>query len=215
MQSGLHSRVVGDGNRSVIRRPNFYAPDCGMGAQTAPFNVSCDFRPQGQPRYNLVPSLGFGQQVVDLETASTVPLVTAELNGFAALNSVSYGLSTWKSDGREIYPPSCTTPAFNYLHNQPRNTANDSPPVLASSRNVSSLIAKRRRHQCTLPGCSATFTRVADRKRHLETIHGNGVRYFCPQRGYTKGCGTGYTRFDKLQEHMNKKHPGTPLQNFM
>jgi hypothetical protein len=71
------------------------------------------------------------------------------------------------------------------------------------------------RHPCTWQGCNATFGRKADRDRHIATKHRNVRHYHCRIAGCTKSRGSntlsawkGYSRIDKLQEHMRKKHAG-------
>ncbi|PVH81770.1 hypothetical protein DL98DRAFT_514430 [Cadophora sp. DSE1049] len=60
---------------------------------------------------------------------------------------------------------------------------------------------------CTLPNCLVAFYRDTDRIRHESSVHGvNRPLYLCPIPGCIKGHGAGYTRRDKLTEHMWKKH---------
>jgi len=69
------------------------------------------------------------------------------------------------------------------------------------------------RHPCTWQGCNATFSRKADRERHIATKHRHVRYYHCRVAGCPKSRGSnalrawkGYSRIDKLQEHMRKKH---------
>lgn len=60
---------------------------------------------------------------------------------------------------------------------------------------------------CTKPGCSVTFKRNSDRVRHEVAIHGiNQAFHLCPLHDCVKSRGSGYSRKDKLTEHMWKKH---------
>jgi hypothetical protein len=62
---------------------------------------------------------------------------------------------------------------------------------------------------CNILGCSVTFNRDGDRTRHETSVHGlNQVfqLYLCPIVGCPKSRGAGYTRKDKLTEHMWRKH---------
>jgi hypothetical protein len=64
------------------------------------------------------------------------------------------------------------------------------------------------RYLCNVLGCKSTFTRLADRNRHVNSKH-NNTPHFCLILGCEKSLergGKGYTRQDKLQEHMQKKH---------
>ncbi len=61
---------------------------------------------------------------------------------------------------------------------------------------------------CTHPSCTKTFRRIGDLKRHLASVHRNPANplYFCHIQGCNKSFGQGYTRADKLTEHMWRKH---------
>ncbi|PMD58879.1 uncharacterized protein K444DRAFT_417692 [Hyaloscypha bicolor E] len=62
---------------------------------------------------------------------------------------------------------------------------------------------------CTHLGCFAFFKRDSDRIRHNTSVHGvNQGRHFCPIAGCAKsqGMGIGYCRWDKVKEHLWKKH---------
>jgi len=62
---------------------------------------------------------------------------------------------------------------------------------------------------CSILGCPVFFNRDGDRIRHEASVHGlNQVfqLYLCPIAGCMKSQGAGYTRKDKLTEHMWKKH---------
>lgn len=61
---------------------------------------------------------------------------------------------------------------------------------------------------CTL-GCSISFKRDSDRIRHEHSVHRLNQAlgmHLCSVPGCPKGRGVGYTRKDKLTEHMWKKH---------
>jgi hypothetical protein len=69
------------------------------------------------------------------------------------------------------------------------------------------------RFLCKVLGCESTFTRLGDRNRHVESMH-NKALHFCLVPGCEKNLrrgGKGYTRKDKLQEHMQKKHAGLAM----
>jgi hypothetical protein len=73
------------------------------------------------------------------------------------------------------------------------------------------------RYPCKWPGCGSSFGRPADRDRHVRTKHGNARTYYCRESGCKKGVGYGkpYSRIDKLQEHMRKKHPAVAFRGTM
>lgn len=63
------------------------------------------------------------------------------------------------------------------------------------------------RPTCTQPNCSATFSKDPDRIRHESGVHGiNRPLFLCHIPGCIKSYGAGYTRKDKLVEHLYMKH---------
>ncbi len=73
------------------------------------------------------------------------------------------------------------------------------PPVFAASSQAQVI--------CLQDGCWVTFKRDSDRIRHESAIHGIGrPLHLCSVQGCPKSIGAGYTRKDKLTEHMWKKH---------
>jgi hypothetical protein len=83
----------------------------------------------------------------------------------------------------------------------PASQSMQAPPAIATQAPI--LI------QCTALGCSATFKREPDRLRHESAVHGINQLlqfYLCPVIGCSKSQGSGYTRKDKLTEHLWKKH---------
>lgn len=73
------------------------------------------------------------------------------------------------------------------------NTAISSPPTGAAPGQF----------VCTQLGCLVTFKRDTDRIRHEAGVHGiNRPLYLCQIHGCNKSHGAGYTRKDKLVEHM-------------
>jgi hypothetical protein len=63
-------------------------------------------------------------------------------------------------------------------------------------------------YACTYPNCFRVFRRDADRLRHATTAHNaNNVGvHLCPVVGCVKSQGAGYSRADKVKEHLWKKH---------
>jgi hypothetical protein len=60
---------------------------------------------------------------------------------------------------------------------------------------------------CTQLGCPLTFKRLYERSRHEATAHGiNQGVHLCPMPGCPKSQGAGYSRVDKVKEHLWKKH---------
>jgi hypothetical protein len=78
------------------------------------------------------------------------------------------------------------------------------PPAVAATAATAHV-----RIPCRILGCSVAFNRDGDRIRHEASVHGlNQVfqLYLCPIAECPKSWGAGYTRKDKLTEHMWKKH---------
>ncbi|PVH67869.1 hypothetical protein DL98DRAFT_542830 [Cadophora sp. DSE1049] len=64
------------------------------------------------------------------------------------------------------------------------------------------------RFLCNILGCPSTFTRKADRDRHVQSWHNRATLHLCPVHECEKSAGKPYSRKDKLLEHMRKKHAG-------
>jgi hypothetical protein len=86
---------------------------------------------------------------------------------------------------------------------------NSSPNPLISARNTV-LAQQAVDASSTFPcqyGCNRVFVRSADLDRHNSTVHGiNRGTHLCPVSNCIKSQGSGYSRADKLKEHMWKKH---------
>lgn len=127
--------------------------------------------------------------------------------GLALTTSGSQGPNGWFN-----------SPSINYYERseQPIIDGQDISAPTIPVNAVAESISKAR-YLCNWPGCDSAFSRTADRDRHVRTIHGNARRYYCSQPGCNKGAlfWKGYTRVDKLQEHMRKKHPGVSFRGTM
>lgn len=61
----------------------------------------------------------------------------------------------------------------------------------------------------TSPSCHMTFTRHADLKRHIDTVHGKKTSHWCPMEGCPRAEADGnkaFPRKDKRDEHVRKVH---------
>jgi hypothetical protein len=55
--------------------------------------------------------------------------------------------------------------------------------------------------------CTRSFGRKSDRDRHITSVHGTSqIFYLCPVVNCPKSQGKGYSRQDKVTEHLWKKH---------
>jgi hypothetical protein len=60
---------------------------------------------------------------------------------------------------------------------------------------------------CSHLGCTKSFKRDYERTRHESSVHGiNQGIHLCPVTGCEKGHGGGFSRADKVKEHLWKKH---------
>ncbi|KAL5377174.1 hypothetical protein DPSP01_009986 [Paraphaeosphaeria sporulosa] len=63
---------------------------------------------------------------------------------------------------------------------------------------------RRSVHDCDVPGCSATFRRPAEFRRHKRTVH---MRHEAQEfECIVKSCNYTYPRLDKVREHMKRMH---------
>jgi hypothetical protein len=105
----------------------------------------------------------------------------------------------------KLYPQESSTseqPFFPTFTSQP---ASDSP--LTSKTNPLPAVATpaETRWQCT--HCTKSFRREANLTRHNNNFHGiNRGLHLCPILGCVKSQGQGYSRADKVTEHLWKKH---------
>jgi hypothetical protein len=84
-------------------------------------------------------------------------------------------------------------------------------PLEDQNNPASDFMGNLKPHDIPIPchqfGCFATFKRDPDRIRHEAAVHGiNKATYLCHVVGCNKSQGVGYTRKDKLTEHLWKKH---------
>jgi hypothetical protein len=119
--------------------------------------------------------------------------------------------------------PSLASPVDNWQSLAvPINPSYQSIPIMDTSRGLAAPPINQAnsavepvtpgRHPCNWQGCTVSFSRKADRDRHIITKHRNIRYYHCRIAGCNKSRGSGvwkgYSRTDKLQEHMRKKHAG-------
>ncbi|KAH8686119.1 hypothetical protein BGZ60DRAFT_396917 [Tricladium varicosporioides] len=63
-------------------------------------------------------------------------------------------------------------------------------------------------HRCNFLTCTRRFKRPSDLARHQYTVHFNIQRHLCPIVDCPKAGGKGYSRADKVTEHLWRKHGG-------
>jgi hypothetical protein len=105
-----------------------------------------------------------------------------------------------RADYQNIYPDML----YGAGQTSPAQQSNTSAQVFSPATapvSIGSRIA------CTQPNCPATFGRASDLNRHLSAVHRNNQgAHLCPVFGCPKSQGAGYSRADKVKEHLWKKH---------
>ena len=87
--------------------------------------------------------------------------------------------------------------------------AQGQPPISIQPTQQQQLTLASQPFLCAFGDCAQSFRRKADLARHRKSVHGvNHVKYFCHIPGCPKsqGHGQGYSRDDKLTEHLWKQH---------
>lgn len=62
------------------------------------------------------------------------------------------------------------------------------------------------RHRCPQTTCSLVFGRKSELERHFRTVHCGRFSYACNVNGCENNKGRGYSRVDKLREHLWRRH---------
>ena len=83
------------------------------------------------------------------------------------------------------------------------------PPLMVSPFSLVGRNSRTRRttaqFYCPFPGCSVTFTRKGDLRRHRLNQH-RAPQHDCPVNGCDRKGAQGFRRNDKLIDHQRKKH---------
>jgi hypothetical protein len=150
--------------------------DLGFNVQGREITTQGHFQEQ-HGYHTLSPSSGYlDQDIQGLDNDSSISQGTSDSNSTPPLNSQPAAPSTGSSES----PPSNLNPL----------AATSTP-----------------RHQCTYPPCTKTFKRDYERVRHGNSMHVNTQgAHLCPIAGCSKSQGKGYSRPDKVTEHLWKKH---------
>ncbi|KAH9211092.1 hypothetical protein DL95DRAFT_465294 [Leptodontidium sp. 2 PMI_412] len=136
---------------------------------------------------------------INSSMAAALFTVPGDMGSFAP--SVGFGMSPVVAP---LDPLANFTPSMNFMQ-----TSLMQP--IPSGRTASTATSARhgRHHQCRFQGCNKSFGRRSDRDRHEDSVHSNIRFHFCPVVGCNKsfgGGGCGYTRADKVTDHLRKKH---------
>ena len=93
-------------------------------------------------------------------------------------------------------------PTFSALGTAPAALPASASPPISTHRPTR---ARATRTQC--PNCTQSFARATDLPRHQNSVHGQAARaHLCPIAGCRYSQGRGYSRADKVIEHLWKKH---------
>jgi uncharacterized Zn-finger protein len=85
---------------------------------------------------------------------------------------------------------------------------------LAHSPNLSQAKATKKRFSCDESSCDEKFTRPSDMRRHKGSKHGDTM-HWCPydkcdkSKDFACGDKKGFSRKDKLDEHVRRMHRAT------
>jgi len=123
------------------------------------------------------------------------PRNCAMRNADPAMRDTDPGPFTVRSDGPNVVPAACTSPAVT-------------PSVgslLQSQRRIS------RSFKCKVSGCEVSCKRKSDLKRHEQTVHNPKQLFWCPEQGCTRSnsqdmVSRPFTRKDKRDDHVIKVH---------
>lgn len=113
-------------------------------------------------------------------------------------------------DGNLIWQPALATASPSQQNQGPNQLLPATLTGLQSLAPVPALAATNTagaipRFQCTI--CPRAFKRDFERTRHEASVHGINRRlHLCPEPGCPKSHGNGFSRPDKLTEHLWKKH---------
>jgi hypothetical protein len=113
-------------------------------------------------------------------------------------------------DGNLIWQPALATASPSQQNQDPNQLLPATLTGLQSLAPVPALAATNTggtipRFQCTI--CPRAFKRDFERTRHEASVHGINRRlHLCPEPGCPKSHGNGFSRPDKLTEHLWKKH---------
>jgi hypothetical protein len=157
----------------------------------------------------LNPSLGFSPSPFqwNLWLGDTLPGSATDVANYA---EVDYFPPFGMGRGDEFSPSEFQTNPGLLGISAPTPPIQSTAPVLQPpSANAPAAATAHARIPCSILGCLVNFNRDGDRIRHEAAVHGfNQVfqLYLCPVGGCDKSQGVGYTRKDKLTEHMWKKH---------
>jgi hypothetical protein len=118
--------------------------------------------------------------------------------------------STQWDDGNMIWQPALATASPSQQNpgpNQalPANLPGPQPPAPAPALAATNTAGPTPRVQCTM--CTRVFKRDFERTRHEASVHGINRRlHLCPVPGCPKSHGNGFSRTDKVTEHLWRKH---------
>lgn len=90
------------------------------------------------------------------------------------------------------YPQNAHNPSPSY---RPATSATPSPPAPATWTPPHPPVTQPETFRCDHEGCSESFSRRHDMRRHADSVHGT-TRFYCEK------CGKGFTRADSRQRHL-------------
>ena len=116
--------------------------------------------------------------------------------------------STQRDDGNMIWQPALATASPSQQNpgpNQPLPANLPGPQPSAPALAATNAAGPKPRFQCMM--CTRPFRRDFERTRHETSVHGINRRlHLCPVPGCPKSQGNGFSRTDKVTEHLWRKH---------
>ncbi len=117
--------------------------------------------------------------------------------------SVDFDIATdsgfWQSASPE------PTHAHEQLHRDPALSTPDTISTVGSTTNLPTQVQGLAGFQCSI--CIRSFKRYGDRVRHERSVHrAKDGLFVCPISGCPNSQGAGYSRLDKVREHLWKQH---------
>jgi hypothetical protein len=141
---------------------------------------------------------------------SWTPNDPMDANFQSNIASTSAASSSQGHNGNMIWDPAPSTASTSQQApnpNSPLPASTSAPPPPQAPASISTSRGLTPRHQCTYPSCTKAFKRDSERIRHENSMHLNTQgAHLCPIAGCSKSQGKGYSRSDKVTEHLWKKH---------
>jgi hypothetical protein len=204
---------IGFDPNSYAQGINYSAPESDLNLQTSnvpalgPHSLDFSSMDVGQASFEmLMPTSDHSQELVFGSGRTFLdPTVYQDLLQNNSASSLPNGDTFDIAGFQHAQAPQGQTQAFQddaHVLSGPTTILNQPNPLQHLTARASTLA-------CGHGNCNQAFRRKSDLARHRKTVHGvNHIKLFCHIPGCPKGRGhgEGYSRDDKLTEHLWKKH---------